>query len=382
MSNTRNAERNNIVIAPAGKRAKERANQLMKNGYCVLCFCDNNTELQSDCYNDIPIISVDEATSIYSSELFFVITDDDNISGSLTEQLASNGVQRNNINYYTQYNYLSDLDEMEYPNEIKKMYERSTGKKLDYSSVISFNEKIQWLRAYDMPSIATTLSDKFEARNWVKKRVGSKYLTPIYGVWHNFDDINFDELPNSFVLKCNHGCGYNIIVKDKKKLDIFAAKEIIDKWMKTNYAFEFLETQYKDIIPQIICEQYIETQDGTLFDYKFHCFNGNPEYVYIVRGRDTCKVKERSYNMNWEPQEFVYNGNELDDVILDCPGNFSEMLNVAKKLCEGFKYVRVDLYRLNNGDIRFGEMTFTPSGGVARWVPEEYDLIMGKKIII
>lgn len=376
-----------IVIIPAGGKAREVADQMLRIGINVLCMCDNGLDLQGKKYKHIPVISIEEATKRYAGEFFYLTVNSEAIRATLKEQLMSCGISEERIRTYLYSDYASNLEEVDYPGEIKRIYKAAMGKELDYDHVRTFTEKIQWLRAYEYGRnpIYTKLADKYEVRSWVKSRVGKKYLIPLIGVWDDFDDIDIKKLPNTFVLKCNHGCGFTIIVHQKEKADWIMIKEKIERWMTINYAFAgWLELQYKNIIPKIICEQYLENSNGNLYDYKFHCFNGKPEYVYIVKNRNNKmeNTKERNYDMHWNPQEFTYNMNELDESIDDCPDNFNEMVEVATKLCKGFKYVRVDLYRLNNGEIYFGEMTFTPSGGLVRWRPEEMDLIMGDKILL
>lgn len=375
-----------IVIIPAGEKAREVADQMLRIGVKILCMCDNASETWGGKHADILVISVEEAIRIYAEEYFYLSVDSEAVRKALKKQLMSGGISEERIRTYSYSDYASNLEEVNYPKEIKRLYETAMGKKLDYHNVRTFTEKIQWLKAYEYGrnSIYTKLTDKYEVRSWVESRVGKKYLIPLIGVWDNFDDITIKKLPDSFVLKCNHGCGFNIIVRQKEKADWIMIKEKIRKWMTTNYAFEWLELQYKNIIPKIICEQYLENSDGNLYDYKFHCFNGKPEYVYMVKNRsnELEHTKERSYDMNWNPQKFTYNGNELAESIDECPDNFHEMVEVAAKLCKGFKYVRVDLYRLNNGEIYFGEMTFTPCSGLAKWKPEEMDLMMGDKILL
>lgn len=376
-----------IVIIPAGKKAEEVADQMLRIGVKVLCMCDNDSKKWGEKHIHIPVISVEEAIGKYAGEYFYLTVNSKVIQKALKEQLISGGISEEKIRIYFYGDYASNLDEESYPEEIKRLYKAAMGKELDYDHVRTFTEKIQWLRAYeyDRNPIYTKLTDKYEVRSWVESRVGKKYLIPLIGVWDDFDDIDFKKLPDAFVLKCNHGCGFNIIVQQKEKANWVMIKKTINQWMTMNYAFAgWLELQYKNIIPKIICEQYLENGNGNLYDYKFHCFNGKPEYVYTVKNRNDKSehTKERSYDMNWNPQEFTYNGNELDESIDERPDNFSEMVEVATKLCEGFKYVRVDLYRLNTGEIYFGEMTFTPSGGLVRWEPEEMDSIMGSKLLL
>lgn len=371
-----------VVIIPAGKKAKQAAENFERVGVKILCMCDNDENVQNKPYKGIPIISVEEAAKTFSTDYFYLAIMDSDMQWKLRRQLIQNGVAEDKIREYQYHEYAERLPESEYPEEIKRIYEQASGKKLDYNNVRTFNEKVQWLSAYDRNPLKTKLADKYAVREWVGKLIGSKYLIPLLGVWDRFDEIDFSVLPSSFVLKCNHGCGYNIIVRNKDEFDIENAKIKIEKWMKENYAFKaYFEPHYKNIIPKIICEKYLENNNSNLYDYKFHCFNGRPEYVYIVKNRNKEeKVKERNYDIKWNPQEFTYNNNSLEELIDEKPEKLDEMISIAEKLSADFKYVRVDLYYLNNNEIKFGEMTFTPCGGMAKWNPEKYDIIMGEKI--
>lgn len=245
----------------------------------------------------------------------------------------------------------------------------------------TFNEKIQWLKLYDSTPIKTRLADKYLVRDWVKEKIGEEYLIPLLGVYDKFDDIDFAKLPKQFVIKCNHGCGYNIIVKDKSKLDLSDAKAKIDKWMNENFAFRVgFELHYRDIEPKIIIEKYIENK-GTddLYDYKFWCFNGKVEYIQFLSERNLDGLKMAFYDKNWHKQKFVYSY-PLDKKTIKKPDNLDVMIELAKKLSVGFNHVRVDFYRLNDGTIYFGEMTFTSASGTCKWNDERINRYFGNLI--
>ena len=218
-------------------------------------------------------------------------------------------------------------------------------------------------------------------RDWVKEKIGEEYLIPLLGVYDKFDDIDFAKLPKQFVIKCNHGCGYNIIVKDKSKLDLSDAKAKIDRWMNENFAFRVgFELHYRDIEPKIIIEKYIENK-GTddLYDYKFWCFNGKVEYIQFLSERNLDGLKMAFYDKNWHKQKFVYSY-PLDKKTIKKPDNLDVMIELAKKLSVGFNHVRVDFYRLNDGTIYFGEMTFTSASGTCKWNDERINRYFGNLI--
>ena len=268
-----------------------------------------------------------------------------------------------------------------YKEELKSWYQKITGKFLNLNNPRSFNEKIQWLKLYAATPIKTRLADKYLVRDWVKEKIGEKYLIPLLGVYNKFEDINFKKLPNQFVIKCNHGCGYNIIVKDKSKLDLTEVKAKLDKWMNENFAFKWgYELHYRDIKPKITIEKYIENQGmDDLYDYKFWCFHGQVKYIQFLSERNISGLKMAFYDRNWNKQTFVYSY-PLDTKEIRKPDNLDEMIQLAETLSKEFAHVRVDFYRLNDGTIYFGEMTFTSASGTCKWNEEQINIAFGKMI--
>lgn len=255
-----------------------------------------------------------------------------------------------------------------YKKDLEAWYKRVMKQELNLDNPKTFNEKIQWLKLYDSTPIKTRLADKYLVRDWVKEKIGEQYLVPLLGVYDKFEDIDFAKLPDRFVIKCNHGCGWNIIVKDKSKLDLAEVKQKLDKWMHENFAFKFgYELHYRDIQPKIIIEKFIENQKShDLYDYKFWCFNGKVEYIQFLSERNISELKMAFYDRDWNKQTFVYS-HPLDKKNIQKPDNLKQMLMLAEKLSEGFPYVRVDFYRLDNGTLYFGEMTFTSASGDCIW---------------
>lgn len=282
------------------------------------------------------------------------------------------------------YRISKSADVEQYPRLLKDIFCFETGEILNLSNPVTYNEKIQWLKLYDSTNLKTTLSDKYLVREWVEERIGPDYLIPLLGVWNSSDDINFEELPDSFVLKCNHGCGYNIVIKDKLTVNYESVRAVLSKWMEINDAFLFgFELQYKNITRRIIAEQYIEQMDGDLLDYKIHVFNGEPKIIHVIGERDAEKhtAKEIFLDTNWEVSELMYHTYEKFAPKPLRPDNIEEMLNVARKLGHGFSYVRVDLYNIS-GQILFGEMTFTPFSGMGKWDTYEQNRTVGEWIQI
>ncbi len=273
--------------------------------------------------------------------------------------------------------FYATLPESAYPAELKEWYFKITGEILDLKHPKTFNEKIQWMKLYDRDSRRTDLSDKYFARKYVEKKIGKKYLVPLLGVWNRFDDIDFEQLPEQFVLKCNHGCGWNYIVKERSKLDIADAKEKIDNWMHRNYAFvNGFELQYQNIQPRIIAEKYLENHDDDLWDYKFWCFDGKVDFIMLLTNRQ-YGLCMNNYDRNWNLLPFTYNYPNSERCFQK-PDNLKEMIELAESLSEGFPHVRIDLYRLNDGSIKFGEFTFTSASGVCKWSDAKINSRLGR----
>lgn len=265
---------------------------------------------------------------------------------------------------------------------LKHNFYRCKGVKLNLSNPQTFDEKINWLMLHDATPLKTRLVDKYLVRNYIKEKIGEKYLVPLLGVWDCFDDIDFESLPQQFVLKLNNGSGMNMVVKNKDKLDVADAKKKFDYWMKTNFAYMGFEMQYRDVPQKIIAEQYIEQMDGNLFDYKMHCFNGKMEICQLIGNRNMVNhtAQQAFFDADWNRL------NESEGTYPDYektppkPDNWDEMKLVAEKLAAGFNYVRVDLYSIE-GQIYFGEFTFTPLVGLhPNFSPKETDLRWGNLI--
>jgi hypothetical protein len=271
--------------------------------------------------------------------------------------------------------------ETKYPELLSDWYRSVTGKNLDLIHPLTYNEKIQWLKLYDTTPLKTRLSDKYLVRKWIAEKIGEDYLVPLLGTWDNFDEINFDNLPNQFVLKVNHGSGWLIIVKDKVKFNRGVARQKINSWLNSNFAFCVgMELQYRDIKPKIIAEQYLEDESGNLTDYKFYCFEGKPYFVRIFKDRSKRGgFKDIVYDLNWNPMGLRLSTNHESCAPVKKPEDFQKMIFIANELGSDFHHVRIDLY-LTNGKIYFGEMTFTPASGLSHFEPKEWNLKLGDMI--
>lgn len=254
-------------------------------------------------------------------------------------------------------------------------------KKLNLTNPINFNEKIQWLKFNELNSdIYTLCADKYKVREYVKSKGCGEILNQLYGVYDDSQEIDYRTLPNKFALKCNHGAGYNIICDNKASLDIEQTNKQLNKWLKQDFSSHFIEPQYKKIDRKILCEKYIENERGGFpEDYKFYCFNGKPYAVMVCMEREKGKPKFYYFDMNWNPLPFedtveLINSNNYPKM----PEGFHKMKEYAVKLASDFKFVRADFYLLN-GNVIFGELTFTPSAGLDVTL-QEADAILGSQL--
>lgn len=269
----------------------------------------------------------------------------------------------------------------EFPELVQDCVIMGTGRKFDIYNPQTFNEKIQWIKVFDSTPLKTRLADKYLVRDWITEKIGAEYLVPLLGVWDSFDDIDFNSLPNQFVLKCNHGSGWNIIVKDKSKLDLKEARCKLESWIKKNYAFKRGELQYLNIPPKIIAEQYLENINQ-LYDYKIMCFNGEPKFLWVDEDR-FIKHKRSLFSLDWKPLPFKIceKYDSISDPEKAKPESLDLMIDLARTLCQGFAHVRIDFYAVD-GKVYFGEMTFTSTSGLDRIVPEEWNNKIGNMLIL
>lgn len=259
------------------------------------------------------------------------------------------------------------------------MYRIRMGKTINWKSPRTFNEKIQWLKVYDRKSEYTQMADKYNAKEYVADIIGENHIIPTLGVWDKFDQIDFSTLPNQFVLKCTHDSGGLVVCRDKSQLDIEKSKKILNASLKTNYYYYGREWPYKNIKPRIIAEKYMEQIDGTgLVDYKFYCFNGKPQYLYVSKNMDDHQIATVTFlDMNWNKLPVERTDYKSAKEIPTCPSCFDEMRIIAERLSKGHKFLRVDLYQIN-GEVYFSELTFHPASGFMGVIPPEYDKTMGQ----
>ena len=269
---------------------------------------------------------------------------------------------------------------------LKKAFKAHMGYELDLENPKTFNEKLQWLKLYNRKPEYTMMVDKYKVREYIADKIGEEYLIPLIGVWDDPEDIEFEKLPERFVLKCNHNSGTGMcICKDKSKLDIPKVKKELRKGLQEDYYLKGREWPYKNVPRKIICEQYMEDRnsvDGELIDYKFMCFDGEVKAVYTCTNRFTDKgVNITFFDKEWIRLPFSRDYCESDLKTIESPKTYAEMLSLAERLSEGILFSRIDFYEINK-KCYFGEITFFPASGFSGFNPKEWDLKLGKYISI
>ena len=254
---------------------------------------------------------------------------------------------------------------------ISRQHHKMFGRTLNWDNPQTYNEKIHVSALYMPTPLKTRLADKIAVREWITERIGSEYLIPLLGVYDSFDEIDFDALPDSFVMKCNHDCGSVTLVKDKRTINRKLLKLKYDFFMSWDYAWHGCEMHYRDIPHKIMIEQYM----GEVNDYKFNCFGGNVYYCAVDFDRYVAH-KRNVYDLQWMLQPFNFQPTYINNIEISRPQNYDEMIRVAKVLCADFDQVRVDLYLVNE-HIYCGEMTFTDCNGFSMFTPSEWDYKLG-----
>ena len=265
---------------------------------------------------------------------------------------------------------------------LKLYYRIKMGTKLNLKNPTTLNEKIQYLKLFNRKPIYTKLADKYEVREYIKNKLGEEYLIPLLGVYDQFDEIDFDKLPNEFVIKCNHDSASVIVCKDKKKLNLFESRRKIVSSLNSNYYDGWREWAYKNIKPRIIVEKYMEDNTNhELIDYKFYCSNGVCNYVMTCSNRINGDTKFYYFDKEWNLMKKMSNdGIKLEgNCPIAKPKNLSKMFEIASKLSFKIPFVRIDLYNIN-GKIYFGEFTFYPCGGFDLDRTKEAEKILSNEV--
>ena len=262
---------------------------------------------------------------------------------------------------------------------VKLQYRAALGRYPDLDNPKTFTEKLQWLKLYDHNPFYTQVVDKITAKEYIAKNLGEEYIIPTLFQWDDPDQINFDALPDKFVLKCNHtGGGAVFICKDKVHFDFDVVKKKLKKQLRTNTFLKTREWPYKNIKRKVFCEQYMEDNSGELRDYKFYCFGGTP-FVLLVASNRFTKHNFNYFDLDFNPVDIHSAVGATSSEKMIKPANFETMKDIVVKLCQGFPHVRVDLYNIN-GHIYFGELTLYDASGFDDMGSDKWNRIFGDKI--
>lgn len=270
------------------------------------------------------------------------------------------------------YDNLSDID------FLKKSYLANMKKNLDIINPKTFNEKLQWLKLYDHRPEYTMMVDKYLVKEYVAGLIGEEHIIPTIGVWDDVNQINFERLPEQFVLKCNHNSGLGMyICNDKCKMNIEKVMKQLKEGLKQDYYLTGREWPYKNVVRKIIAETYMSDESGQLIDYKVHCFNGEPRFILVCKDRfKESGLTEDFYTSDWTFMPMKRQNIPQSKERIEKPDALEEILNYARVLSKNIPFVRVDFYVINER-VYFSELTFFPASGFKKFEPESWDDKLG-----
>ena len=265
------------------------------------------------------------------------------------------------------------------------VYFANYGKRLNWKRPRLFSEKMQWLKLYNRNPEYVIMADKIKAKEWVASKIGKEYIIPTIGIWDNVESVDFERLPNKFVIKCNHNSGTGMcICTNKEELDLKKVKYNLKKGINEDYYKIGREWPYRDIPRKIFAEQFMvdNSDSGDLIDYKFFCFNGVPKFCQVIRDRSSYETID-IYDTDWKKTPFVGLNPDCKNGKTEVPrpSKLNSMIDICKKLAYNTPFTRVDLYFIN-GNIYFGELTFYPMSGWGRFTPVEWNLKIGDMLDI
>ena len=381
-----------VCIFGAGYIGKNWGYDLIKiSGMTVNFYCDNNIKPGSIIRDNIKVRSVEYLYQNKSKVQVF-LTVSEQYQKAICEQLYQQGISNiivvdhillfqlldsidNSDDETVRHRYHILSNDSEY---LEKKFETKLGYKLNLKDPKTFNEKLQWLKIYNRRQEYTQMVDKYMVKNYVAKRIGNEYVIPTLGVWDSFEQINFEKLPEKFVLKCTHDAGSIIIADGKEKLNKAEVKKKLDTALDINYFWLGREWPYKNVRRKIIAEKYMAGL-SEMIDYKFMCFNGRVKIIFTCTERyNDGQLKVTFFDTNWNRMPFERHYPSSNKMIAK-PLNFDLMIVLAEKLCKNIPFVRVDFYEINNR-VYFGEITFFPGGGMEEFTPQKWDRILGEWI--
>lgn len=264
---------------------------------------------------------------------------------------------------------------------IIKLYRDYSGREPDLDRPVRFSEKLQWLKLNFRDPVQTICVDKHAVRAWLDDKGYGDLLNRQIAVVAQASDIDFDALPNRFVIKAAHASGWNLICNDKSKLNRRWARMEIGSWLRQGIFWNGREWPYKAVPRRVVIEEYLEDGSGGLRDYKFYCFNGEPRFIQANAGRLGRDHAQNFYSLDWQILPFGKDIPARPDIEIAAPPSLARMIEIARDLARGFPYVRVDFYDVN-GRVVFGEMTFFPASGLPDFIPDEQDFICGEMLVL
>lgn len=276
------------------------------------------------------------------------------------------------------YGFYDSWDDKKY---LERFFKAQMGMDLDLINPETFNEKMQWLKLFNRDPQYTKMVDKYKVRQYISEKIGNQYLIPLLGEWQTPDEIDFDVLPDKFVLKCNHNSGLGMcICKNKNELDVSKVKKNLEDGLNENYYAKYREWPYKNVKKRIIAEQYMSDQGKELQDYKIHCFNGIPKIILVCKDRfSNSGLTEDFFDVEWNHLDISREDHSHAREKIKPPTKLDLMLNLARILAENIPFVRIDFYEINE-KVYFGEITFFPASGLEKFIPEEWDTVLGSWI--
>lgn len=265
---------------------------------------------------------------------------------------------------------------------VRLLYRKFYGYWPNLKNPRTFDEKMQWYKLYYRHPLMTELADKYAVRKYVERKGFPEILNELYGVYHDADEMDLSALPDRFVVKATHGWNMNYICRDKKNIPWDECRRTMNGWLKVNHYAWAREWSYKNIQPRLICEKYLENDEfHELIDYKFWCYNNKPTVLFVCTGRFGANgVRYNAYDMNWN-RIYAYKGKPGSDLAIEKPKTLERMILVAEKLCQGFPFVRIDLYSVKD-QVIFGEITFYPDAGFTPFTPDHYNIVFGDYFIL
>lgn len=378
-----------ICIFGAGKIGKTWAcDILVSAGFEISCYCDNNMQAGREVIHGIN--TIDFSLLCRDKERYLVfIAINDKLQDKIKEQLQVNGISNyvmmgflflqdfcesviasNNAEVQKRYKIVVEDKEF-----LRRQFRNHVGYELNLDEPRTYNEKLQWLKLYNRDPRYTKLVDKYEVKKYIAEILGEEYVVPTIGVWNSIDEVEWDKLPNQFVIKCTHDCGSVIICKDKSRFDINSAKEQLSKALRRNFFWVSREWPYKNVRPRIIAEKYLSENGEAIKDYKISTFSGKVKLVLVVTGRFGECTTTDFFDCNFKRLEFTKRMPN-SECPSEKPKEFDKMKQIAEKLSQGIPHIRVDFYLVDR-KVYVGELTLYPNAGVVAFRPQEWDYKLG-----